>query len=152
MEVIRYLKDQKWLPLYIKELKNRLRKDKNLADLPDRNEAIKNLGLTGDVTSHSHDDRYPTKDLVNTMLEKVNQKVENAILDVKITNSGVDSKIFELRDSVIEKKLDAKMIHVGSLPPSNPEANTIWFCTVPDNTCIKVYYQGEWIIFGSIWQ
>lgn len=152
MEVIRYLKDQKWLPLYIKELKNRLRKDKNLADLPNRDEAIKNLGLTGDVISHSHDSRYPTKDLVNTMLEKVNQKVENAILDVKITNSGVDSKIFELRDSVIEKKLDAKMIHVGSLPPSNPESNTIWFCTIPNNTCIKVYYQGEWIVFGSVWQ
>lgn len=38
-------KKGEWVPLYVNDIKNRLRKDKNLSDLDDLNEARENLGI-----------------------------------------------------------------------------------------------------------
>lgn len=50
-----------WVVMYGDALKNRLRRDKNLADLTNRTEAKKNLGVFGEVTDHYHDARYMTR-------------------------------------------------------------------------------------------
>ena len=48
----------KWKPLYVAYLRNRLRKDKNLSDVENKEEARGNLGLLNEVTDHWHDSRY----------------------------------------------------------------------------------------------
>lgn len=61
MSLLKWKKSEKendWVTLYGTVLKNRLRRDKNLADLTDKTEAKRNLGLLGDVPDHNHDGRY----------------------------------------------------------------------------------------------
>ena len=59
MSLLKWKKaENDWVTLYGSVLKNRLRRDKNLADLTDATEAKKNLGLLGDVSDHNHDSRY----------------------------------------------------------------------------------------------
>ena len=61
MSLLKWKKSEKendWVTLYGTVLKNRLRRDKNLADLTDKTEAKRNLGLLGDVSDHNHDGRY----------------------------------------------------------------------------------------------
>lgn len=53
--------EPQWIGLYTKELRNRTRKDKNLADLPDKSIARENLELKGEVIDHWHDKRYLPK-------------------------------------------------------------------------------------------
>ena len=51
--------ENKWEQVYGNAIANRLRKDENLADLVDKQEARQNLELTGDNnTTHYHDNRY----------------------------------------------------------------------------------------------
>lgn len=64
-----------WVTLYGTVLKNRLRKDKNLADLTDAAEAKKNLGLVGDVTDHNHDSRYMV--LINKVQDDIDREIND---------------------------------------------------------------------------
>lgn len=48
-----------WISIYMQALRNRLRKDKNLADIQDKAAARKNLEIVGENnTTHLHDHRY----------------------------------------------------------------------------------------------
>ena len=46
--------ESKWVPLYVNNIKGRLRKDKNLEDIPDKAAARKALELDGFVDTHEH--------------------------------------------------------------------------------------------------
>ena len=45
---------KEWVPLYVDALGNRLSADRNLGDLRDASQALENLHLTGNVTTHTH--------------------------------------------------------------------------------------------------
>lgn len=92
MSVLKWQKGaNEWVTLYGTVLKNRLRKDKNLADLEDATEAKKNLGLIGDVTDHNHDSRYMT------LIAQVQDKIDREINDRK---QREDSFYDELRANI----------------------------------------------------
>lgn len=58
MTVVRMKLNGEWVDLYAGEIKNRLKRTENLADLDDVAIARENLELVGDVDTHNHDSRY----------------------------------------------------------------------------------------------
>lgn len=78
MKVIKYLKNGQWIALYsefleeINKLKNNiLYANNNLADLTDKKEALKNLGLLPeDGQSCELDNRYVKIDDINNLIDK----------------------------------------------------------------------------------
>lgn len=49
-------------------------------------------------------------------------------------------------------KAELPDLKIGLMAPLNPKNDkTIWFCTQPDNPCIKVYSGDKWITFGAGW-
>lgn len=83
MSVLKWQKgSNEWITLYGTVLKNRLRKDKNLADLEDATEAKKNLGLIGDVVDHHHDSRYLPR------LARIEDKIDKEVSDRQSTEKN----------------------------------------------------------------
>ena len=59
MAILKYRDNEGFKSLYTDAIKNRLRKDQNLADVDNIQEARENLELIGDNNhTHYHDDRY----------------------------------------------------------------------------------------------
>lgn len=75
MKLIKMKTKDGWVTLYKSLFESFLSKDKNLADLPNVEEARKNLGLTGDVTTHNHDSRYLP--LIQQKYDDLNNKITN---------------------------------------------------------------------------
>lgn len=73
--------EKKWVPLYLEALNNRLSADRNLGDLRNTSQALENLHLTGNVTTHTHkayDDGLKNleaelKDTANQLKEQINE-------------------------------------------------------------------------------
>lgn len=119
MSIIKWRKNNKWFSLYADAIKNRLKRTENLADLTDKTEALKNLGLTGDVETHHHDSRYLP------LIEQVKTFCENKFsgLKFKIGGDVADANATKLEDGTysfnvtnvransihIEEGLDKKM-------------------------------------------
>lgn len=150
MNILRFFKNKKWTPLYFSELKNRLRRDKNLSDINNIAEARQNLELTGEVDTHHHDNRYPLKDDVINEISTTKKILENSINDTNINIETIKNNIAN-QTSVINAKLDSSMIHVGSSTPTGVQGK-IWFCTADNNISVKAFDNGKWITAGAIWQ
>jgi hypothetical protein len=59
MAVLKWKNTKEWVALYVDAIKNRLRRDLNLSDLTNKQDARKNIELIGDNNhTHYHDDRY----------------------------------------------------------------------------------------------
>lgn len=83
MSVLKWQRgSSEWVTLYGTVLKNRLRRDKNLADLGNATEAKKNLGLIGDVVDHHHDSRYLPR------LARIEDKIDREISDRQSTEQN----------------------------------------------------------------
>lgn len=89
-----------WVQLYGSVLRNRLRRDKNLADLTDIEEAQKNLGLFGDVVTHNHDTLY--KPVLERIEGKVDQEIENRKMAIKNVSSDLRARAEAAVSSAIE--------------------------------------------------
>lgn len=78
MPVLKWWNGDKWLPLYIDKINNKLDKDKNLSDLVSIEEARSNLGLIGNNNeTHFHDQRYHTKEVFEAVyLVLINNKLD----------------------------------------------------------------------------
>lgn len=85
-----------WVTLYKAMFESFLSKDKNLSDIADKNEALKNLGLTGDVTTHNHDSRYmpiinqkydDLADKINKLAAKLDDQKHNFFSDINCSLS-----------------------------------------------------------------
>ena len=90
MSVIKWRKNDKWFSLYTDAIKNRLKRTENLADLVNKTEALNNLGLTEDVSTHHHDSRYlplieQAKKTIETKIEKLNFKIGGDVTESPIT-------------------------------------------------------------------
>lgn len=107
MAILKYRDNEGFKSLYTDAIKNRLRKDLNLSDVENIQEARENLELTGDNNhTHYHDDRYlpkieeeankretadnEIKNLINTKIEETINTSNNTINNIKQT---IDEKI-----------------------------------------------------------
>lgn len=85
MHVFKIKTKDGWVSLYRTLMNLFVRKDKNLADLENKDEALTNLGLTGDVTSHNHDNRYlpliqEAEDRVMEALDETKEEIKKNML------------------------------------------------------------------------
>ncbi len=83
MAVLKWKTTKGWISLYTQFIKNCLQKDQNLADIPDKDKARENIGLTGDVATHNHDSRY---------LPIINQKYDDLTNQIKKLNDKIDDQ------------------------------------------------------------
>lgn len=151
MNVLSFFKDKEWIPLYFKELANRLRRDKNLSDLKDKTEALQNLGLDGTVETHNHDTLYPRKDDIEKALANNKKVLEDSIRE---TNGRVDTIVNDNLAGLSEKidtKLDKNMIYVGTNEPAASEG-MLWFCIKNGEVSIRAYSGNKWYTAGAVWQ
>lgn len=100
MALIKWRKSTgEWATLYANAILNRLRVDKNLADIKDKQAARENLELTGDNNhTHYHDDRYvpminAAKDYCKSILDGAVAKLQKNMKDLI---SGLNKSIIEL--------------------------------------------------------
>lgn len=82
MNLIKIKTKDGWITLYKALFESFLSKNKNLADLTDKDAARKNLELTGDVETHNHDSRYmpviqEKYDNLNDKIKKLNDKIDD---------------------------------------------------------------------------
>jgi hypothetical protein len=149
MDMLRILKDGEWLPIYFKELKNRLRRDKNLADVNSVSEARKNLGLTGEVDSHVHDDRYIKKSDYDIDIANHKKVLEDEIqaLSLRFDNlyKTANNALTEINSSVSKD-----MLVVSSSKPSGAQGK-VWINTTENKISLNVYDGGKWKTVGAVW-
>lgn len=81
MKVFKIKTEEGWVSLYQAAMNLFMRKDKNLSDLLDKDEALKNLGLSGDINSHNHDNRYLP--LIQAAEDRVMEAIDNTVEDLK---------------------------------------------------------------------
>ncbi len=92
-----------WIVLYGSAILNRLRIDKNLADLANKAEARKNLELVDEVTTHYHDKRYIPKieDLdgkITKNIDEINKTLKNQYVDNnKLERMANDLKTYAMQ-------------------------------------------------------
>ena len=81
MKVLKYFTKDGWSPLYISAIAKALFAENNLSDILDREEARKNLELTGDNNhTHYHDDRYvPMIDAVKDSLLNTKEELKESL-------------------------------------------------------------------------
>ena len=100
MKVLKYKTEDGWVPLYIYVLNQCAKKDANLGDLTDINEALKNLGLAEEnVTSHAHDSRYLP------LIQKAENKARN---DLEELRDALNAEIDRLNQQVKENSYAIK--------------------------------------------
>lgn len=114
MAILKYNNGDKWISLYIESIKNRLKKNNNLSDLENIDEARKNLEIIGDNNhTHYHDDRYLPKIEQETSerIQSDNNLKELIISEIKklcdIINNTIDSisqTISNYIDEIIQKE------------------------------------------------
>lgn len=81
MALLKFKKNTKWYSLYVNELLNRLRKDKNLSDVDDVAKSRENLGIFGDNNiTHFHDSRYLPK--IKALKEYVNYVINGFKIEI----------------------------------------------------------------------
>lgn len=149
MRLFRFLKDGKWLPLYLGQIRNRLRKDLNLSDVLDVAKARENLELTGEVESHYHDKRYLP------LIDKAKQEVLRKCDDINIDLSQTKEQLTTLSQKITKtnnNKMDNDRITVGETFTGNPKQGDIWFDTKADAHLVKVFYGGKWVSFSGVWE
>jgi chromosome segregation ATPase len=103
-------KNGEWKPIYLKDIRNRLRKDKNLADLTDKTAARENLELTGDVGDHHHDSRYfplfesavGHADAIDERLQKIINDLAQNLNNVQIQCNSNTDRITDLEDRMVK--------------------------------------------------
>lgn len=129
MAILKYRDNEGFKSLYTDAIKNRLRKDLNLADLENTQEARKNLELTGDNNhTHYHDDRYlpkieaeankretadnEIKNLINNKVDEITNTTNNNINNLKETlNNKIDNAIVQEvidRNNAISKETNER--------------------------------------------
>lgn len=151
MSLIKIKTAEGWISLYQAFINSCLKRDKNLGDILNKEEARKNLELTGeDNHTHYHDDRYVpliegAKDEMIAELQQVRNEIEIQINN--ITTNVSDNT------TVIDQKLDADLFVVGETAPSSPKDKTIWF-NIKSNgeSTVKVWYNGQWNTMGAAWK
>lgn len=94
MATISWRKANKWVSIYADAIKNRLMRTKNLSDLTDVGEALKNLGLTGDVHTHNHDTQYLPQ--IKKIETKINTSKVRTLGDVKDQTFLIDGDTYNL--------------------------------------------------------
>lgn len=151
MDIIKYFKDQRWIPLYIAELKNRLRKDKNLSDIANPAKAVENLGLTGEVETHTHDKRYALITDTNREIGRIDKRIDDTIINM---NENQNSLNVEFKKYCTAQDFNnyKRNFHVGTTSPANPPENCIWFDTTSGRETVKVFISGQWRTFGAVWK
>lgn len=105
MTMLRMKLNGEWVDLYAGEIKNRLKRTENLADLDDASAARQNLELTGDVSTHNHDSRYLS------LIENMNSGASgNSALIEKEREDRIaeDAKINQEIDN-LEKTLESSL-------------------------------------------
>lgn len=86
-----------WVPFYVDSLNNRLRSDRNLGDLENRNAALENLSLTGNVTTHSHEVYDSGIADLSERLTQTERELRASLQDAVLAiNSGDATKQYEL--------------------------------------------------------
>lgn len=113
MSLLKYMKDKNtWITFYVDAINNRLRRDKNLGDVLDKQVSRDNLELSGvDNETHFHDKRY---------LPKINQEIidrQNAdanlvgnIIQEKTDRQNADAAIANAvtnKIDIVEQKTNA---------------------------------------------
>lgn len=150
MKVLKVLTDNGWLPLYTYVLSLFMKKENNLSDLTDKNEALKNLQLTdNNITSHAHDSIYLPK--IQEAEDRVSTKVDDLKLAIDIQIRNIQNSLTS-SNTEIDTKLDKNLIRVQSTAPTNPVEGMIWFSTNSANPIISVYTSGAWIKYGAVWK
>lgn len=150
MKVLKVLTDNGWLPLYTYVLSLFMKKENNLSDLTDKNEALKNLQLAdNNITSHAHDSIYLPK--IQEAKDRVTTKVDDLKLATDIQIRNIQNSISE-NNTEIEEKLDKNLIRVQKVIPTDPVEGMVWFSTDSSNPIISVYTSGAWIKYGAVWK
>ena len=150
MKVLKVLTDNGWLPLYTYVLSLFMKKENNLSDLTDKNEALENLQLTGNnITSHAHDSIYLPK--IQEAEDRVSTKVDDLKLATDIQIRNIQNSI-SASNTEIDEKLDKNLMRVQRVVPTDPVEGMVWFSTDPANPIISVYSSGAWIKYGAVWK
>lgn len=152
MRIIKYKTAQGWVSLYQSLMRNFLRKDKNLEDIDNKEEARSNLELNGDNNhTHYHDDRYIP--MITATKDSIMAEVDQIKNDINVKINTISSSITQ-NTSLVEGKLDKNLIAVGPTAPVNPNDQTIWFYidTNTNQSYIKVWYNGQWNNMGAFWK
>ena len=100
MAVLKWKDVGEWVTLYSASIKNKLRRDLNLADLVDKVEALSNLNLIGDISDttdpdeptdkHCHDTRY--KAMINQAKTEVINQVQT--IGIQVTGDTYSTKVY----------------------------------------------------------
>lgn len=110
MAILKYRDNEGFKSLYTDAIKNRLRKDLNLADLENVQEARQNLELTGDNNhTHYHDDRYLPKIETEANERKAADNEIKNLLNNKVTEitNATNNNINNLKQTLDDKIDDA---------------------------------------------
>lgn len=99
MDALRYFKNGKWVPLYAKELTSFLSKEGNLSDIANPAEAVENLGLTGEIETHTHDQRYA---LITRTVSEI-ARLDKRIDDLAISNQQEHEELRRLIGTKISR-------------------------------------------------
>lgn len=113
-----------WVALYTEEIRNRLRRDENLADIFDIEKTRENIGLTGDNnTTHYHDSRYLPK------IEELKNTIKNNLTTSKFAINGRATADAVTMSSGGTTTLSIKNIHADSISVGRTTAAKNMFMT-----------------------
>ena len=129
MAIISWRKANKWVSIYADAIKNRLMRTKNLSDLIDIGEALKNLGLTGDVHTHNHDTQYLAQ--IKRLETKVNTSKVRTLGDVKDQTFLIDGDTYNL---------NIKEVSATTLKTREAESDDLKMLGVNMNAKADVFY------------
>lgn len=86
-----------WVPIYTNSINKRARVDLNLGDLTNRSEALKNLGLTGNVITHFHKEYVDGIKDLNDRIDQNDKELRAMVADAKDVFKNTDKeKQYEL--------------------------------------------------------
>lgn len=114
----------KWEQLYGNAIANRLRKDQNLADVDNKQEARNNLELTGDNnTTHYHDSRYLPLIEKEAEERKAETAQIKADLNTEIENRSQDKT--DISNSLIQIQTNLENTVTSTRQELNSNMNTL---------------------------
>lgn len=95
-----------WASVYKDIIERRLKKDKNLSDVPDKAAARENLEINGDnVTSHQHDSTYIP--MINKEVAERKATDEEILSQLNILKEKEDSSLKDLIQALIDNETAA---------------------------------------------